>query len=43
MGGAQIVGERGCRKGQGVGTRRVGQGGAVRGYGKGSKGGGIYI
>ena len=30
-------------RGKGVGARRVGEGGGVREWGKGSKGGGIYI
>ena len=45
-GGGQIVGGRGCRKGQGVGGKKSGERGEGVGegkWGKGEQGGGIYI
>ena len=42
--GAKLLVEGVAEQGQGVGERRVGQGGGgPRGWGKGAKGGGIYI
>ena len=42
-GGGQIVGGRGCGKGQGVGARRVGEGGLARGWGKGARAWNLYL
>ena len=42
-GGAKLLGEGVAERDKGVGARRVGEGGAVRGAVRGAKGGGIYI